>query len=69
MTNAEVKAAFMDGCPVSYSGIEYLEISALIYRRGPDGFYMQAELLDKNRNSVTIARPDRITEVCNENEN
>lgn len=63
MTGAEVKAAFMDGCPVSYSGIEYLGISALIYRRGPDEIYIQVELLDKTRNSVTIARPDRITAV------
>lgn len=65
MTEKETIAAFRGGGPVEYSGIRYINISALIYRRGPDGVYMQAELLDKNKNSVTIARPDRIIAVHN----
>ena len=57
MTNAEAKEALFTGCPVEYMGIEYLCISALILRVAEDGKpYMQVELLDKNKNSVTIAR-------------
>lgn len=61
MTRTEARDACKKGCPVVYNGIEYLYISAIIYRRGgPDGFRMQAELLDHNRNAVVVVDPARV---------
>ena len=37
MTHAEIKAAFMDECPVMFNGVRYRRISALIYRKNPTG--------------------------------
>lgn len=50
MTHAEIKAAFMDECPVMFNGVRYRRVSALIYRKNPTGtgLVMQAELLDQN---------------------
>lgn len=58
MTNNEAKQAFKDGCAVVCDGISYNCISALTMRKSKrDGsVYIQAELLDKCGNSVTIAR-------------
>ena len=33
MTHAEIKAAFMDECPVMFNGVRYRRVSALIYER------------------------------------
>lgn len=62
MTREEMKAAFMEGCPVMHNGSTYQCVSAIIYRKNPagNGLIVQGELLDKNGNSVTIAAPDRI---------
>ena len=61
MTRTEARNACKKGCPVVYNGIEYLYISAIIYRRGgPDGFRMLAELLDHNRNTVVVVDPARV---------
>lgn len=70
MTNEEVKAAFVKQCPVvlehpspsALTSITYPCISAVIYRMKPDGsgLWLQVELTDKNRNSVTIVSADRI---------
>ncbi len=62
MTREELKRAFNEQCPVIHNGIEYKQISALIYRRNPGGrgLIVQAELLDRTGHSVTIAPPDRI---------
>lgn len=61
MTKMEARDAFKQGCPVIHSGIEYLYISAIIYRRGgPEGFFMQVELLDRSKKAVVIADPRRV---------
>lgn len=60
MTNEEVKAAFLSGQPVESGGIIYDHISAIIYRKGKEGVYMQAELYDKCGHSVSSAEPRRI---------
>lgn len=62
MTHEEVKAAFMEECPVVYSGITYQRISALIYRKNHTGrgLRVQPELKDRNNHSVVIASPERI---------
>lgn len=62
MTSDELKAAFMEECPVIHNGITYQRISAIIYRKNPTGagLIVRAELLDRNGNSVSIAAPERI---------
>lgn len=61
MTHEEVKAAFMEECPVAYCGITYQRISALIYRKNHTGrgLRVQAELKDRNNHSVVIVSPKR----------
>jgi hypothetical protein len=61
MKNAELKEVLMSQEPVTHNGIEYKRVSAIIYRNEGGKLYVQAELLDKNANSVSIASPDRIT--------
>lgn len=62
MTNEELRAALLSCEPVICNGIVYSRVSAVIYRRnGSGGIRLQAELLDKNANSVTIAAPDRVS--------
>ena len=52
--------------PVRYKGIEYERITAFIYRAVPvpmsNNFkgVLQVELLDKNKNSVTIAEAEKV---------
>lgn len=60
MTNNELKDAMMAEEPVIHAGIEYKCISATIYRKSGSGFLIQAELMDKTTNSVSIASPGRI---------
>lgn len=54
MTGEELKAAFLAETPVVSNGIEYVKISAIIYRKQEGRVAVQAELLDKNRNSITV---------------
>lgn len=60
MDNAELKEALTTQVPVMHNGIEYKRISAIIYRMDGNKLIIQAELLDKNQNSITIASPERI---------
>lgn len=60
MTSAELKEALMTEEPVVCNGIEYRCVSAIIYRKHGGGFMVRAELLDKNKNSVTIAEPHKV---------
>lgn len=60
MNQQELKETFRSGAPVDYEDVEYACISALIYRKSGNKVILQAELSDKNTNSVTIARPDRV---------
>ena len=57
MTNDEAKEAFQNRTPVYYNGVRYVKINAIIYRYDPFGnLLVSAELLDRNENSVVIAR-------------
>lgn len=57
MTNDEAKTALFKRTPVICNGIEYLYISAITYRvNSNDELIISAELLDRNRRSVTIAQ-------------
>ena len=48
MTVNELKRAFLDERPVAFGGITYQKITAVIYRKTPDGkgLHVQGELLD-----------------------
>ena len=63
MTVIELKRAFLDERPVAFGGITYQKITAVIYRKTPDGkgLHVQGELLDRNGRAVAIAAADRIT--------
>ena len=57
MTNEEAKTALVKRTPVSYNGIPYSYISAIIYRYDRSGnLLISAELTDKNRHSVIIVQ-------------
>ena len=57
MTGAEARDAMLSQSPVEHGGIRYKYISAIIYRSDKNGNLMiSAELLDNNKNSVTIVR-------------
>lgn len=63
MTNEELKAALFSGCPVEHNGIVYKCVSGIIYRNKGGKLDISAELMDKNLNSVSIAKPERVKEV------
>lgn len=68
MTGEEAKKAFMERCPVVCKGIEYLYISAIIYRLDREGkVEVSAEMFDKNKNSVTITPIRNVEAKGNEN--
>lgn len=69
MTNEEAKTALLHRTPVIYNGIEYLCLSAIIYRYDKnDKLLISAELTDKNKRSVIIAQlKDVITTYDNQN--
>ena len=57
MTNEEAKTALTLRTPVSYNGILYSYISAIIYRYDRNNnLLISAELTDKSKHSVTIAQ-------------
>ena len=57
MTNAEAKEALKKRTPVIYNNIEYLYISAIIYRYDKNrNLVISAELTDKSKRSVTSAQ-------------
>lgn len=60
MNNQELKEALLQRYPVSFRGITYDYISAIIYRAVNGEIIISAELTDKNGKSVTIAAPDAI---------
>lgn len=62
MTNDEAKTALFDRSPVIYNGVEYLYISAITYRCDEsNNLIISAELRDKSKNSVTIAKIKDVT--------
>jgi hypothetical protein len=56
VTNTEAKQALFDRTPITYNGIKYDHISAIIYRHDGNNLVISAELADKNKHSVTIAQ-------------
>lgn len=56
MTNSEAKEALFHRTPVMYNGIKYTYISAIIYRNANNTLLISAELVDKSKRSVTIAK-------------
>jgi hypothetical protein len=61
MDNNELKEALMSGRPVEHNGITYKCVSGIIYRRRASGeIFLEAELMDRNQNSVTICEPSRV---------
>lgn len=70
MTNEEAKNAMFQRTPVTYNGINYSYISAIIYRYDRNHtLLISAELTDKNNRSVTIAQlKDVITTYDNQNQ-
>ncbi len=64
MSNEELRAALLSGEPVRCGDITYKCVSAVIYRKGGKGsVHIQAELADKNGNSVTIAAADKVAKA------
>ena len=63
MTGAELKAALLEECPVSYAGITYQKVTALIYRKAGSGtrIRISGELLDRNGRAVVIAPAGKIS--------
>ena len=70
MTNLEAKSAMLRRTPVTYNGINYSHISAIIYRYDQyNSLQISVELTDKNNRSVTIAQiKDVITTHDNQNQ-
>ena len=70
MTNTEAKEALKNRTPVIYNNIEYLYISAIIYRYDKNhNLVISAELTDKNKRSVIIAQlKDVITTYDKQNQ-
>jgi hypothetical protein len=57
MTNDEAKNALLHRTPVTYNGINYSYISAIIYRYDKNNnLLVSAELTDPTLRSVTIAQ-------------
>ena len=63
MNNDELKEALFSKCPVEYRGVVYSHVSAIIYKNKKGKLKISAELMDKNKNSVTIAIPSWVKEV------
>lgn len=60
LTVKEAKEIMHNESKVMHDDMEYLKISALIFRKLNGSFRASAELLDKNRNSVIIVGLDRL---------
>ncbi len=63
MTMEEAKIAFYHQVPVIFEGLQYPYIHALRYQWHSPLPIVQLELLDRNRNSVVLASPKRVSPV------
>lgn len=54
MTNEELKAALLSGCPVSYKGTTYKCVSGIVYRNIDNEIHIIAELKDLNAKSSLL---------------
>ena len=69
MTNEDAKKALLYKYPVTYNGLNYSYISAIIYRYDKNNnLLISAELTDKTNRSVTIAQLKDVN-IANDNEN
>ena len=69
MTGEEARNALFRKTPVIFNGIEYSYITAIIYKCDNDNnLYVSAELLDKNKRSVIIAKLKDVTTHDNQNQ-
>ena len=69
MTGEEARNALFNRTPVIFKGIEYQRITAIIYRCDKDNnLIVSAELLDKNKRSVIIAKLKDVTTHDNQNQ-
>ena len=69
MTNAEAKNAMLYRTPVTYNGITYSYISAIICRYdNQNNMLVSLELTDRNKRSVTIAQIKDVTIYDNQNQ-
>lgn len=67
MTNEQLKAALLSGCPVDFKGTIYKCVSGIIYRNVDGKLDISAELTDRsNNNSVIIVNPWWVSEVKND---
>lgn len=55
ITTTEAKELLVAETPVFFKDMEFVKITALIFRRVAGEFVANAELLDKNRNCIVIA--------------
>lgn len=55
ITTTEAKELLVAETPVFFKDMEFVKITALIFRRVAGEFVASAELLDKNRNCIVIA--------------
>lgn len=64
MTNEQLKQALLSKCPVTYRGIPYKCVSAIVYRNIKGEIATLAELTDLNaKNSLTYVEPHLVKEV------
>lgn len=59
MTNEELKAALVGGCPVESGGIVYKCVSAIIYRYRNGKLDISAEVTDYCGHSISTISPER----------
>lgn len=63
MTNEQLKAALLSGCPVEYRGTPYKRVSAIVYKNVNNELVILAELLDNGNNSLIYVEPHYVSEV------
>ena len=69
MTNDQAKTALQKRTPVTYNGIKYSYISAIMYRMSSSNeLIISAELMDKTNRSVTIAQLKDVSNYDNQNQ-
>jgi hypothetical protein len=63
MTSDEAKSCLFEQCAVVYDGARYERITAILYRldEAKRNIIVSAEILDKNRNTVVVAKLKDIT--------
>lgn len=66
MTNEQLKAALLSGCPIEYKGQQYKKVSAIVYRKVNKDIVALAELLDCGNNSLVYVEPHYVKEIKND---